>query len=263
MNFSRLFVILYCSTLFVVFSCRYRDQLRYLKLIRGIQRPAKLLGRWNIPGLSPLSFGIAGIAFLLCLALAITGVAPRLALLACCILYFLYFGQIRTLSYVVRKSNLIPQLLFVMALAPGLSHPLMETGPIWPLVILKMLIIQVYASAGYSKLRNSGLHWATSSQLQSILLLQHMKFDIPLAFRVAKSDSLCSVLALLTLSHQITFPIVFLFPRLELYYVVAALLFHLGTRSLMRIDYLTYQGPAYLIFVVIPLGRYLLSIHLR
>jgi hypothetical protein len=118
-------------------------------------------------------------------------------------------------------------------------------------------------SAGYSKLMTSGLKWATSSQLQGILLLQHMKFDIPLAARTAKSESLCSVLAIVTLIHQITFPIVLLVPNLELYYVVAALLFHLSTRVLMRIDYLTYQGPAYVIFAVLPLGHYLVYIHCR
>lgn len=161
----------------------------------------------------------------------------------------------------VRKSNLIPQILFVAALAPGLSRPLVESGPTWPILIAKVLIIQVYVSAGYSKLSNCGLRWAQSSQLQGILLLQHMKFDIPLAIRIARNDSICSVLAILTLSHQITFPIVLFLPRLEPYYVVTALLFHLGTRILMRIDYLTYQGPAYLTFIVIPLGHYLPFAH--
>jgi hypothetical protein len=139
----------------------------------------------------------------------------------------------------------------------------MEACPTWPIVIIKILIIQIYVSAGYSKLRATGLKWATSSQLQGILLLQHMKFDIPVAVRASKSELLCSVLAILTISHQITFPIILLFPSLELYYVVAALLFHLGTRLLMRIDYLTYQGPAYFIFAVLPLGHHLVSIHFR
>lgn len=261
MNFSRLFIILYCSTLFVVFSYRYRDQFRYMMLMKGMENPAKLLGRWNVPRLPPALFAIVGITFLLCLALAIIGVVPRLALLASSIFYFLYFGQIRTLSYVVRKSNLIPQLLIVMALAPGLNRPFMEPCPTWPIVISKILLIQVYVSAGYSKLRASGLKWATSSQLQGILLLQHMKFDIPLAATVARNQWLCSVFAIVTLSHQLTFPIVLLLPRLEPYYVLAALSFHLGTKLLMRIDYLTYQGPAYFIFAVIPLGNYLVSIH--
>jgi uncharacterized membrane protein YphA (DoxX/SURF4 family) len=234
-----------------------------MKLTNRMERPAKLLGRWNIPKLSPVLFGMTGIALLFCLALAIIGVMPRLALLACCIIYFLYFGQIRTLSYVVRKSNLIPQLLFVMALAPGLHRSFMETCPTWPILIGKILLIQVYVSAGYSKLRNSSFHWATSSQLQGILLLQHMKYDIPLAVKVARNERLCSALAILTLIHQLTFPIVLVVPRLEPYYVVTALLFHLSTRLLMQIDYLTYQGPAYLIFVVLPLGNYLLSIHVR
>jgi len=234
-----------------------------MTLTNGMERPAKLLGRWSVPKLSPVLFGITGIAFLLCLALAVIGVMPRLALVACCILYFLYFGQIRTLSYVVRKSNLIPQLLLVMALAPGLNRSFMETCPTWPIVIGKILVIHVYVSAGYSKLRNSGLNWATSSQLQGILLLQHMKYDIPLAVRVARNGRLCSALAILTLSHQLTFPIVLLVPSLEPYYVVTALVFHLSTRILMQIDYLTYQGPAYLIFAALPLGHYLLSIHSR
>src|SRR5450756_867242 len=141
MNFSRLFVVLYCSILFVVFSCRYRDQFRYMTLTDVNGRPARLFGRWSIPKLSPLYFGVVGIAFLLCLALAIIGIMPRLALLACCSFYFLYFGQIRTLSYIVRKSNLIPQLLLVMSLAPGLTRPIMEAGPTWPITIAKFCLL--------------------------------------------------------------------------------------------------------------------------
>jgi hypothetical protein len=93
------------------------------------------------------------------------------------------------------------------------------------------------------------------------LLLQHMKFDIPVAAKVAKSRPLCTLIAVATLGHQITFPIILLLPRAELYYVVAALLFHLCTKILMRIDYLTYQGPSYVIFAVLPLGHYLVSIN--
>lgn len=263
MNYDRLFVVLYCSAVFAVFSYHFRDQWRYMTLTRGIFPQALFLGKWPVPRLSSRIFGAVGLAFLLCLGLATFGIMPRLFLLTCCVLYFLYFGNIRSLSYVVRKSNLVPQLLFVMALAPGVSRPLTEPCPTWPLSIVKILIIQVYFSAAYSKLRATGLQWATPSQLQSILMLQNMKFDIPLAAKAAQNGLSCSAIGVLTLVHQVTFPIVLLFPRLEPYYVIAALLFHLGTKLLMRIDYLTYQGPAYISFAIIPLGHYLMTFSSR
>lgn len=259
MNYSRLFVILYGSGLFSIFAYRYMDQLRYFYLTTEMSRPALVLGKWRPPKLSDSAFQTTGIAFLICLGLAVAGVVPRVALVASCILYFLYFGQIRTLSYIVRKSNLIPQLLGLMALAPGLDRRLMEAGPTWPIFIGKLLVVQIYASAAYSKLRHSGLRWATSSQLQGIFLLQHLKFDIPSGFKLATSKRACSLLSIATLAHQVTFPIVLFVPRADFYYVVAALLFHIGTRIFMRIDYLTYQGPSYVIFLVIPLGHWLIS----
>jgi hypothetical protein len=258
MNYSRLFILIYCSTLFLVFIFRHRDQLTYFRLMKKMDDvPASLLGRWRIIELSPLTFNCVGFGFLAGLGLAIAGVVPRVALLACVFFYFLYFGQIRSLAYVVRKSNLIPQFLFIMALAPGSSDPLSALTSTWPIFILKILIIQIYVSAGYLKVRHSGFSWATATQLQGILLLQHLKYDIPYACRVAKHDKLCSVIAFLTLAFELTFPIVLLVPELELLYMVSAILFHLGTLVLMRIDYLTYHGPALLAFLVILLAHHL------
>jgi hypothetical protein len=261
MNFTRLFVILYSSIIFLVVSLRHRDHLQYLVLTENLVNPAKLFGRWRILRLSPLSFNIVGVCFLIALASAALGICARLALFLGVLLYFLYFGQIRTLSYVVRKSNLIPQLLLLMALAPGTNQPIHASSPQWPIFIAKMAVAQVYVSAAYSKLRNSGLRWATASQLQGILVTQHLKYDIPIANALASHRAVCSFLAFAVFSHQISFPIVLLYPGLEVTYVGAALLFHFGTLVTMRIDYLTYHAPAYLVFLVIPLGRLLSAVH--
>jgi hypothetical protein len=256
MNAISLFTFLYCSTLFVIVLAKHHDQLRYLRLTSEIVQPARLIGLWRVPRLSPRHFNVAGGVLLMCFACAALGIATRLWLLVAVVDYFLYFGQIRTLAYVVRKSNLIPQFLIVLVLAHSDSAMSARHGcPCWPVTILKLLVVQVYLSGAFCKLRNSGFRWSSGAQLQGILMHQHMLFDLPWASKLAGKRKLCSAFAGLVLFHQLTFPLIFVFRGTEIFYVGFALLFHLASLILMRINYLTYQGPSYIIFVVVPLSR--------
>ena len=210
MNLVSLVTFFYCSTLFVIVAIKHSDQLKYLGLTSGIVRPARVFGLWRIPRLSPFYFNIACGMFLFCLAFAALGIATRVWLSLAIIVYFLYFGQIRTLSYVVRKTNLIPQFLQFLALAHSArTMSLCYEYSCWPMMLLKLVVVQVYLSGAYSKLRNSGLRWASGTQLQGILIHQHLLFDIPLAFKLAGNRRLCAVFAGLVLFHQLTFPVIF------------------------------------------------------
>ncbi len=51
------------------------------------------------------------------------------------------------------------------------------------------------------------------------------------------------------LFFELSFGLILFFPVLTPFYVVGGLLFHLGTGLTMRIHYLTYLGPVYLVFV--------------
>jgi hypothetical protein len=263
MNFVRLFAVSYCSVLGCVFATRHLDQLRYLKLISPIEKPSRMFGLWKVPRLSSIQFNLVGFGFLAALVLVVCGSYARMASLVAVALYFLYFAQIRTLGYISRKSNLIPQFLFVLAMVPATGRALNVISPMWPILLLKILLIQIYASAAYSKLANSGFKWGGASHMAKTLVVRHMTYDIPLAFRVAKYPWICALLGSIVLIHQITFPIVLFATRLEPAYVIVALLFHLSSIFLMRVNYLIYQGPAYLIFAVIPFGQHFLTSAVR
>jgi hypothetical protein len=234
----------------------HADQLRYARLTRTIESPAKLFGAWEIPRLPDLLFHLAGGSFVLCLALGTIGGISRIALALAIPLYFIYFSQFISISYVVRKSNLIPQILLVLVLAPSLSEPWNVDSPRWPLLFVQALLAQMYLSSAYCKLRNAGSRWMTGEQMQGVLLYHHLSYDLPLSCRIARMSWLWTM-SISAFAFESTFWIVLLVPRLGIAYAIVGITFHLATRRLMKIDYLTYQGPVYLVFVIAPLGRFL------
>src|SRR5690348_14784874 len=118
-NYVRLFATLYCGMIAVIVCLRHADQFAYLTLTRPFERPARVLHIWRVPALSGRQFHAAGAALVLTLLMAAAGIFPRAALCSAVAFYFLYFGQIVSLSYVVRKIYLIPQVLLLLAAAPG------------------------------------------------------------------------------------------------------------------------------------------------
>ena len=257
MNAVQVFVTLYCATLAATIALCHGDQLRWLRLTRGFERTGAVLGRWRLPHLSDTQFHLLGALLVLCLVSAAANVVPRAALLSAAILYFPYFGQILRLSYVNRKTNLMPQILLVLAVAPGTGETVTDPASPWGLLIVQAILAQVYLSAAICKLVHSGVRWADGSVLQAVFLGQHLSYDLPLTEWLARHRWLCSGLAAATLLHQLTFWLVLVVPGLWLPYAMFGLLFHVATLVLMRINYLTYQAPAFLVFVAAPLARML------
>jgi hypothetical protein len=245
------FRLVYCVTLAVIVGCRHRDQLQYLRLARVVERPARILDRLPLPRLSDAQFNSAGGMLVGLLALGAFGPYSGVCLMAAVPVYFLYFGQILSLSYVARKTNLIPQILLVLAVSSLMRDPGGETS--WALTLTKAILVQVYLSAASTKLRGGLRRWLSGEQLQGALLFHDAHYNIPLARRLAELRWLCACLTVATLVHQLTFWIVLIQPAVAPGYVSAAMAFHVSTLVLMRIDYLTYQGPAYLVFCVGPL----------
>jgi hypothetical protein len=259
---NRLLTMLYCLTLFVIISMKHREQRAYVTLMSGLLPSARLFGLWRMPRLSPRMFDAAGCFLLAMLALGVLEIFTQFALLLAIPAYFFYFGQIRTMSYIGRKSNLIPQFLFVIGLthfASLFGHTYATT--LWAILVLKMIVIQVYISGAYSKLRNSGFAWLQAQQFQGVLLHQDLLLDIPIARLLAGNTLFCTLIPPLILLHQLTFPLSLIATSVEPFYVVAALLFHIGTFVVMKINYLVYHAPCYIVFAVVPFTRYLMAHH--
>ena len=123
-------------------------------------------------------------------------------------------------------------------------------APLWPLILIKCAIALMYFSAGIQKLRRSGLKWCEGKSLQAYLLEHYLWGDTNSALQLARQPSVCMVLSSMLLLFELTFWLVLVFPWLTIVYVSAGIAFHLGTLLTMRINYLKYLSPVYMVFAI-------------
>ncbi len=255
-NGVRLFLWLYVAALASQFLWCFREQVRYLQIRDLRLRPLPLLSVIPMPRLKVSAFRWVGAVWVICLLAACVGPFARLFLILSIGGYFLYFAQIPDLAYIRRKTNLIPLILLVCLFAPGIEAPLEIPAPLWPLFLVKLMIVLVYLASGISKLRYSGWVWADGRTLRANLLEHYLWGDMAVAHWLIQRPRACMLLSILTLGFELTFWLVLLFPALTLPYALLGLGFHLGTQLAMRINYLRYFGPGYLVFAIEPLMRF-------
>ena len=116
--------------------------------------------------------------------------------------------------------------------------------------MIKIAIAQIYFSSGIQKLKHSGLDWCNGKSLQAYLIENYLWSDRKAGYLLASKSGLCAVLSSLTLFFELSFWAIIFFPQLTFVYVTMALLFHIGTYLTMRINYLKYLGPVYLVFFI-------------
>lgn len=249
-NSVALFARLFAAVLAIQLLISFRDQYLYFKTqpARIYGKPSRLLGRFRLPALTAAQFLGAGIVLLVSLILIATGFLPRLFILIALVCYFLYFNPILSLAYVQRKTNLLPFVLFVLLVSPSIGNSLDEPATRWELVLIKIAIAQLYFSAGLQKLRQGGWSWCNGRSLQGYLLENYCWSDQRPGLWLARHQALCAILSTLTLVFELTFWIIIFFPFLTYGYLAAVLLFHAGTLLTMRINYLKYLLPVYMIF---------------
>merc|ERR1711988_1170570 len=90
------------------------------------------------------------------LALSCSELAPISCLVGALILYWVYMSQLYCEAHVgAHVTVLVPPMILVAILAPGLTQPASEVPPaaqMLPLFILKAVLTTAYSSAGFSKL---------------------------------------------------------------------------------------------------------------
>jgi len=256
-----MFLILFCLTLALQLIRNFGDQFNFFKT-----SPAKIygdspavLGLFRIPRISSGSFILAGVVLFLSLLAAALGVIPRVSVAVALVCYFFYFSPIISISYVNRKTNLIPIALMILLFSPSIARPLSEPTPEWPLVLIKICIVQMYLSAGIQKLRRCGLKWTDGTFLRDYFLNHYLWGDMSAAMRLAQNLTLCRVLSILVLAFELTFWIILFVPALAYVYVVSGILFHLGTWFTMRINYMKYLMPVYTVFIADVACRWLVN----
>lgn len=249
-NAAGMFARLFCAALAVQVLLNFGQQYRFY-----MSQPAKLygnghklLGLISLPVLSRNQFLAAGGCLVICLLLVASGIYPRPAVFMALICCVLYFAQIMPLAYIQRKANLIPIVLLILLVSSSLNKPLSSTSTRWELTLVKLALAQIYFSAGLEKMRRSGFKWLNGAYLQAHLLENYLWTDRPAALAVASNLIVCAALSTFVLIFELTFAIVVFFPMLAFFYVGFALIFHVGTLITMRINYLKYLWPVYLVF---------------
>lgn len=250
-NHTRMFAVLFCAALAVQLIVHWRAQAQFFQTqpARLYGPPPRLMGLWQLPTLSYRWFLVSGFGLLIGLLGAITGAATRLFLLLALISSVFYFCQILPLSWIQRKTNLLPLVLLILLAAPASAKPLDSPTPPWPLFLTKLCLAQMYLSAGLQKLRRGGLAWGKGETLQAYLIDHYLWGDTKAAWRLAHCPRVCRVLSIGTLIFELTFWAALLQPGWTMIYAVMGLLFHLGASASMRIHYLKYLAPVYLVFV--------------
>ena len=250
-NYTLIFTKLFCITLALQISLNFNAQLRYFQTsprkIYG--NPLKLLNAFKLPELTTVQFKLSGLGLIVCLLLATAGIVTRVFIGLAIPLYFLYFSQIISLAYVQRKTNLLPLVLFILLVSPTITFPLNNMASVkWPIILIEACIAQLYLSSGIQKLKQSGLGWCNGETLQAYLFENYLWSDRKIAFVIAQKRWLCTLLSIFTLLFELSFWLMLFFPQLTYIYVSAAILFHIGTLLTMRINYLKYLLPVYMVF---------------
>ena len=121
----------------------------------------------------------------------------------------------------------------------------------WPLLLIQLFVAQVYLFSGWSKLFRVGWSWVSAENLRHWLLLFTQEDQIAV-FRgpgtwFAAHPALCLLIAVGSITLDLTFIVVLAWKRARKVYVPLAAAFHLGIFFTMNIAFLNL--PQLLVFV--------------
>jgi hypothetical protein len=249
-NHVALFARLFSAALAIQLLVHFREQYLYFKTrpARVYGKPSKLLGWFQLPELNEIQFLFFGFLLLISLVCCALGIWPRIFVFTALVCYFPYFNSILSLAYVQRKTNLLPFVLLILLVSPSVDEHLYAPGTSWELVLVKIGLAQLYLSAGIQKLKQSGLDWCNGKPLQAYLLENYLWSDRKAGLFIAQHLKWCAVFSTMTLIFELTFWIIIVFPSLTYIYLAGVLLFHTATLVTMRINYLKYLLPVYMVF---------------
>ena len=243
------FRTVYCAAVALILVARLPQYTRFLRTTTRVEKPPRVLAWMPLPHLgAEASLGL-GVLTAVALLAASAGLWPAAALAVAAVGALLYFAQVMQHPAVRRKANTVPVILWLLAavsLDPAPPDPRVAPAVLFT---IKLLVAQIYFSAGLAKLRAAGWRWSDGKTLRAWLVHYHLRDQSPLALAAASSASLCRRGAGAVLLFELTFWLVIPFPALAWIYIPLGVLFHAATALLMRIQYWIHLGPAYLVFI--------------
>lgn len=207
-----------------------------------------------------LPFALERLAYLLLhvsLVATILGVKPRVSAFVSGLLLY-HFAPFESLIWTPNpylRGLTIPTLgLLVLSSSPELSHARLRDreGEVarWPVTLVQVVLVQMYFFAGVAKLMTSGLAWASAVNMRRwLLILAQIYGAAPssVAYRVADSAWMTSVIGWMALAFELSFPAVLFSSTARRTLVPLAALFHLANIALYHI---VFQDLAILLLFV-------------
>ena len=229
---------------------------------REFWMPIPLFAQPSIPLLPAAAIAALQICFKLALALAAVGLFSRLALAVAFVCSMYLLGLPQNFGQVQHFDTLVVLVFGILAMSrAGDSWSIddwlrsrrgapaaKESGEYtWPIRAIWVMTAVIFFSAGFSKLRHSGLEWVFSDHL-AIILVRHQYFvsdGEPLTSwgpAIAAYPWAARLLAGISLATEVLYPLALFSRRARLVLVPAGIGFLVGIRLLM--------GPTFEPFVM-------------
>jgi hypothetical protein len=122
----------------------------------------------------------------------------------------------------------------------------------WPIRVAMVITALVYFFAGYHKLRRSGIDWVLGDNMRYVLLwgpsIGHAAWE-SMARWVGEHLWAAKASGAFILGLEISFPVVLVVRRLQVWYALAAVFLHVTTWFVLGLDYWAWAATVSLLFI--------------
>ena len=119
---------------------------------------------------------------------------------------------------------------------------------VWPLKVGHLLISMAFFSAGFEKLKNSGLTWMNGDTLKFYFISSEYAQTVPLSVWLQDSSFFLVSLSVITIIFELTFFITLRYPKVLRFYAPIGIVFHLANWFLIGICFFQFM-VLYSIFI--------------
>ncbi len=263
----QLFRILFCSSLLYISLAEWGKNLSKYGNFPS-WHPIPLFEVMGVERISVNSLEIFYALMAISFFMVVVGWKTRFWLIISCGLFFYVHGHLLGLTkspdsnYVYHSKNSVVFILLILAmdrrinLLSGISNIfrrpkelLNEKISSHSMFLVVLMLGFVYFGASYVRIKTSGLQWMDGYTLKSYFFDAYIYDGSELALWLSKQHHISQVISILTMLFESTFLLVFLFFRPYFLLGIAGVLFHTSIYFVMKIDFLSYYGFSYLVFL--------------
>jgi len=118
----------------------------------------------------------------------------------------------------------------------------------WPLRLVQCLLGIAYFSSGSAKMLDGGLAWWNGATLQTIVLVDYVRFGMPAGLWLVRNFWLCVAASVVTVIVELFFFVAVFVPASRKYVLMGGLALHIGIYLTMAAPFFTWMAM-YVIFI--------------